>query len=288
MKFLKKTLSVLLVLSLVLGLCACSSKKNDENIGEIITKAQENMQNLKSMSYGMKMEIGMSIAGQEMNMVMDYDADCILDPIKMKMDVKVDMGALGSTNMTTYIAQDGDKFITYVGADDGDGNISWTKQETDTPAALEQYDPKDSTNLYLKNSGNFKKSTDETIEGTECTRYDGVISKSALGEVFKQSNIIEQFSSLGITEQMFENMVNEFDDMPISIWISKDKTMPVKYEMDMTSIMNKLITAAFSGNEELSEMEVSITKTAISMTFKNFDSVNDIVIPEEALAASAD
>lgn len=37
-------------------------------------------------------------------------------------------------------------------------------------------------------------------------------------------------------------MLTDLGDLPISVWVEKESNLPVKYEMDMTAIMQSIMT----------------------------------------------
>ena len=73
-------------------------------------------------------------------------------------------------------------------------------------------------------------------------------------------------------------------DVPISIWIDKEAMLPVKYEMDMTEMMQSLM-AQVSAAVSMEYPTVSGMK--ISMTIGGIDTVEAITIPDEARNAES-
>ena len=96
--------------------------------------------------------------------------------------------------------------------------------------------------LYLKSGSNFQENGTETIEGKETVRYDGVITNECFNEVFTSTGVLDQFSSLGVDAETAQSMLTDLGDLPISVWVEKESNLPVKYEMDMTAIMQSIMT----------------------------------------------
>ena len=80
-------------------------------------------------------------------------------------------------------------------------------------------------------------------------------------------------------------MLDGIGELPINLWIDEATLYPVKYEMDMTEVMNTLMTNMVASMGEQAEgLTMSIPKMVISMTCKNFNAATDFEIPEEAKA----
>ena len=69
------------------------------------------------------------------------------------------------------------------------------------------------------------------------------------------------------------------------VWIDKASLYPVKYEVDMTRIMDALVSSMIASLGEQAEgLEMSVSKMKVSMTCSNFNNAADFTIPEEAKA----
>ena len=275
---LKKVSGIILVPTMAFGVMGCVGKNNED----AIKTAQEKLADITSMSYDMTMNMEMSAEGQSMKMSTTATVDQIVDPLQMKMDMIMDMGELGATQALAYIVSENDQYVEYIGMDFGDGNMEWQKMELgNLEDQIAQYDGKASSDLYLSSAENFKEKGKETINGSEATRYDGVIPEGDINKVMEASGALSQFSALGINEEDLEAMVKDLGKMAISIWIDNESSYPVKYEIDMTDIMQSLMSNMMKtmGGEE---MELTIDKMFLSMTLSNFNGVEKIEIPEEA------
>ena len=102
-------------------------------------------------------------------------------------------------------------------------------------------------------------------------------------EAIDGSGLTASAQSLGISEEMMAAMYEELDDLPISLWIDGEGYVR-KYEMDMTEMMQKIMAEsmkAMGASEE--DLPVKIEKTVISMVCSEFNAIEEIEIPEEAL-----
>lgn len=274
----KQILAIGLALVMVLGLCACGS----ESAEQVMQKVMENSGSLTSLRYEMEMETSMSVMDQSVEMNTFGTAACINEPVQMEMELNMDMGEMGSATTTMYVVEEDGLATTYVGADMGDGNMIWQKQIMDMEQ-MEQYDAQASFDLYMSSAENFQEQGVETINDVKATRYDGVIKGDAMSEVLTSSGMLAQMSSLGISLEQVEALFGEMGDLTVSIWVDKANYLPVKYELDMTDMMQKMIDAVLNETEE--PIGLTVDLMFMSMTIVGVNDVEEIVIPEAALQA---
>ena len=281
-KMLTKTLAGAVVLALSLALCACGGSSSPE---DALTRAQAAFADVKSMHYTIDMDMGFSADGESMEMNTTAEADCIVDPIMMDMDMTVDMMGLFDMDLKMYVVQDGSTYTMYTGMDNGDGTMSWSKDTLDDLGDIAQYNGKASMDIYLENGSNFKEIGAEDVDGVSAVRYDGVISQDSLKSVMDTSGVLEQYESLGL--EGMEDLLDEMGDLPVSIWLDPDSDLPVKYEMDMTQMMQNMMNKLLAEEEETADIGFTVDKCVISMVCSDYNTVSNIEIPEEALNADS-
>lgn len=272
----KNVLTLTAALALVLALAACDGNPPGGSAEDVIKQAQENMAGVTSMRYTMTMDMEMTAEGEDVNITTDLTADYIVDPMAMKMDMVMDLGEMGSMTTTSYAVKEDSEYVLYTGMDYGDGQMTWIKQTLGGLADLEQYNAQANLDLYLKSAESFKENGTETINGSAATRYDGVISKEALEEVLASSGMMDYLDQMGMdeTSAMLQNM----DDLPISIWVDDESLLPVKYEMDMSAMMQSMMDSVAADED----VDVTIGKVFVSMTVTDYNSVESIQLPAEA------
>lgn len=268
-----------LTLLLVLGLSACGG--NDA--GEAIVKAQEAMADVQSMTYQTVMEMDLSAEGSSVSMSVTADVSAIVDPLALEMAMSLDMGEIGTLDYTSYMVSDTDALTMYSCLDMGDGP-TWIREDVTDMTSLSQYDAKASLDLYLKSAQSFREAGSETVGDYEAVRYDGVIKGDDLNEVLATSGVLEQLSNLGIEESA--DLLTDIGDLPISIWIDQATSFPVKYEMDMSALMQTMLAKMAETDESVSG--ITVDKLIVSMVVTGVDCVDEIVVPEEALTATAE
>lgn len=284
MRKMKKWLALGLVLIMMVSMVGCGGGGDKGKSTEDVMKtAQEELAKVKSMKYDMSMDMNMSAGGQTIESKTTGEVSYNADPLAMQMSMTMDMGAQGKMDMLMYAAKEGDDFVMYMSPDNG---ANWGKQVMADAAQLEQYNAQDSMSLYLDSIDSFKEAGTEQINGSDAVRYDGVISNDAMNEVMEASGAAQQLTQYGITEEQAAEMYKDLGELPISIWIDKESSLPVKYEMDMTAMMQKIMTKVMETMGATAEdAGLTVDKMFISMTLYDFNNVDPIEIPEAAKAA---
>lgn len=283
----KKLLAGLLVLALMLGLCACGGPKTPE---EVIANVNENLAKVKSMTFGMTTEMTMQSFNETVDMTISMDGETTTEPAVVHADMNIDMGAFGSIAMEMYAEQSDSAAVTYINTFG-----QWMKEEVDLSEENGLIDAKGDMSTSLESAVELREIGTETIDGVEATRYDGVITKENLQKVLDSTGMLNELGDvLGMQDGLGDTAENtaELGDIPISIWVDKEAMMPVRYEMDMTELMQALMTQALAAElgedaDALGEDYLTISKVRITMTVGGFDSVEAIVIPDEAKNAAS-
>ncbi|WP_297234156.1 DUF6612 family protein [uncultured Flavonifractor sp.] len=275
MKLGKRAAALALGALLAVSMTACGNGANKEESADQIKAAMEKINAVESMDATMYMEMDMSVMGQSIETDTKMDMSCFNDPVKLKADMTMSMGSLGSVSMSIYAdATDGDYTIYMF-----DGS-SWTTQAADA-SQLGQYDAQQSMDLYLSSGAEYAHAGTEDINGSTADKYTGIIRGDALAEVMKASGAT---SSMETTMGMdLEELYSDLGDMPITVWIDQATGYPVRYYMNMTGVMQSMMKKALAGVEGGDSL--TMDKVEITMDCSNFNNVADFEIPAEALAA---
>lgn len=278
-KNITKWMALGLVLVMLVSLTACGGGGNSTE--DVMKAAQEALNQVTSMRYDMNMDMTLSASGQTMESntsgVIAYNAE----PLTMEMKMTMDMGEQGQLDMVMYAGQEDDNLILYM----SDGT-NWGKQTLADAAQLEQYNAQDSMGIYLENIDSFQEVGIEQVNGSDAAKYEGVIANDALNEVMAASGMEEQLAQYGLTGEEAAAIYQDLGDLPVAIWIDKESNLPVKYEMDMTAMMQNIMTKLFENMDIAAEdMDFTVDNMFISMTLYDFNNVGEIEIPEEAKAA---
>ena len=80
-------------------------------------------------------------------------------------------------------------------------------------------------------------------------------------------------------------MLDGLGEMTEYVWIDEATLYPVKYEVDMTDIMDALMVNLVEAmGEQAQGMSINIPKMKMTMECSNFNNATDFTIPEEAKA----
>lgn len=242
-----------------------------------LAAAMENMEKVKSMDAQMVMNMDMDIAGTALESVTTMDMSVFSEPMRLKADMTVDMGGYGDTSMQIYAEEEDGGMVMYL----FDG-MDWTRQET-TAEELSQYDAASSMDFYLDNTTSFEQQGTEDLDGASAYKYTGVITGESMQEVMESSGALDSLSTLGMDESQMEELLSGLGDISVTLWIDEETLYPVRYDMDMTAIMDSLMSKMLETlGSDAEGVTMSIPKMTMSMTCSHFDNATDFTVPEEA------
>lgn len=280
MKFGKRIAVLALGAALTLSMTACGGTENKDTSSGDISTAMEKLNAVSSLDATMVMEMNMSVMEQTMETKTTMNMSCFNDPMKLKADMTMDMGDLGAVDMSMYAAMDGDTYNMYL----YDGS-SWTTQAVDM-SYLQQYDAKESMNLYLESGDDYTLDGTEEINGSTANKFTGVIRGEALEEVLAASGATSNLEA-SVGDLDLASLYSDLGDLEITVWVDQESGYPVRYAMDMTQMMQGMmdkILAASAEGEDTSGM-LTVDKVNMVMDCFNFNSAADFEIPAEALGA---
>lgn len=248
---------------------------------EKVTAAMEKMAGAKSMDAVMEMEIEMSVAGESMTMWTAMDMTTFLDPLKLRAEITLDMGDLGSMETAIYAQSEGECCTMYL----YDG-ASWVAQ-TVTLEDLERYNAQSGMELYLNGAVDFMEAGTEELESGVADKYTGVIPNESLRDVLEASGALDSVNALlGANAEGLTDLYTALGDLPVTVWLDQASGYPVRFRMDMSDIMDKLSEKLTAGVIDGMEGSLEIPKMTVIMTYTNLDAATDFEIPAEALNAA--
>lgn len=302
MKKRNKILALMLAAVLAVSVTACGGKESGNENASTGTQAekteeaeqvdpfeaaQKNIAAVTSMDAAMLMEMDMEMGAngetQSVESVTTMDMSTFSDPVRLKLDMTVKASVAGqeqTQDMSVYAETNEDGTCTmYI----FDGS-SWQSQEV-SAAEVAQYDTSTDMAAYMYGDYNFEAVGTEQVDGANAYKYSGVITGDEMKEVILSSGALDQLTSLGMSSADLDSMLDNVGELPINIWIDEATLYPVKYEMDMTDIMDTLMSSMLTALGEQAEgLTMSVPKMTISMTCKNFNAATEFEIPEEAKA----
>lgn len=304
MKKRNKILALMLAAALAMSMTACGGKDTgSENTAseteaeaeapaeeeiDPFAAAQENMAEVTNLDATMVMEMDMEMGADGQTQTMESDTTMEMttftDPLRLKMEMTMDMNAGDAGNMTQNMS------IYAETAEDGtctmymyDGN-SWQAQEVEASDVAE-YNASSDMAAYLSDDYGFEAAGTDQVDGANAYKYSGKITGDDMKEVLLSSGALDQFSSLGIDSSQLEGMMDGLGEITIDLWIDEATLYPVKYEMDMTAVMDALMSNMIEAmGDQAAGLTMSIPKMTISMTCYNYNAATEFEIPAEAKA----
>lgn len=285
MNRMRKILSAVLALALILSFSGCNSAGKQLTPEEVIKTALQNLLNIKSVSYEFNVDTEFSVVGQTVATNTKTTADATLNPMNMKLNMVVSVGSYDATNLEMYALQEENGLTLYTCAD----GKNWMKQEGITADQIAQYNMMDAISLYLSTVSNLQDTGHEQIGDFDTVKYEGTLSSDAFSEVLKVSGMQEQLESLGVDAETAAGFYEELGELPITLWIHPSTFMPVKFEMDMTGMMNSLLNKVLgpAADTVTGSAGMEVGKVKMSCTFLGFNSVDSITVPDAVKNASA-
>ena len=264
--------------ALTIALCGCGNAQQDTaEIEALLAKAQETMATVESMAAEMTMEMDMGMEGETLETTTVANILSQQEPLKLKMDMYMVMSdGTQIDQMQMYAVEEDGHLHTYMAAED-----IWYAETLELDA-LNQYNAEE--NMDLDNITSFQSEGEEEVNGKTATKISGVIAGDAMEEAIADSGLAASAGSMGISEDMMADVYAELEDLPVSLWIDAEGYV-LKYELDMTEMMQKIMTESMKAMGMAEEdIAVDIEKTSITMVCSDFNAVEEISIPEEAMS----
>jgi len=268
------------------SLTGCSFKATPESISK---KVISHMASVKSAAGNMTVEFNGNISipdydqEMDMEMTMDMDFEMTTDPIVSHETGSLDMTAAGqsmSYKTEVYSQVDDDQMLTYTSEDDGD---TWTKTTTDMDDdELENAGAVFNEQLF-KNIQDGEYDTElaedtEKVNDADCYVLSFTCSGDQIRDIMTVSSMEDMFE--GIDDKDLEDT-----DVDISIYVDKKTWEPLKYTMDMADLGALFIESSMGLTGSDIDVDTDIDTFTYEETIDEYNGVDEIEIPKEALKA---
>lgn len=271
----KKTAARIFALALALLLAFALSACGD-SFESAMARAIAELQKVQSQHMDMEVNIAMSAAAGgesvELPVSMSVSMDAVNEP--MLAHAVMDMELMGeSAAVEYYIEQNDGEYTMYIAT----GSLGWVAQSVSADD-LGQFPAAENVGFYLECASAFEKSGEEEINGSTASRYDGDVPADMLSEALKRSGAGELLGSLGLEESGAEGLGA---GMSLSVWLDKESGLPVRYRIDMSALMDELMSAALAAGADVSGVSMEIGEAVVDVTLSNFNGVSGLEIPAE-------
>ncbi|MCR1919538.1 hypothetical protein NSA48_10880 [Frisingicoccus caecimuris] len=253
--------SVMILSAVVFGGCG----KKEVTAESLVKEANENMEKAKSYTGDMDMKMSMNVSSQgvamDMDMGMQGTIEYTAEPEIVHMKGTMDVSLLGlSMDMDMYSQVEDDKATVYMCMMN-----EWMKSETGIDESSIQ-------DMYaIAEDGKDMTLAEETEKIGDREVY--VLTSTITGEEFQEIMGVMENMTEGVGDMNWSNM-----QANVTMKIYKDTILPASVSIEMSD----------SGEGIESEgVTVKFNNLSVVMNYVDFDSVDSIEIPEEALAAKS-
>ena len=253
--------SVMLLSAVVFGGCG----KKEVTAESLVKEVNENMEKVKSYTGDMDMKMSMNVSSQgvamDMDMGMQGTIEYTAEPEIVHMKGTMDVSLLGlSMDIDMYSQVEDDKATVYMCMMN-----EWMKSETGIDESSIQ-------DMYaIAEDGKDMTLAEETEKIGDREAY--VLTSTITGEEFQEIMGVMENMTEGVGDMDWSNM-----QANVTMKIYKDTILPASVSIEMSD----------SGEGIESEgVTVKFNNLSVVMNYVDFDSVDSIEIPEEALAAKS-
>ncbi len=216
--------------------------------------AKNNMQELKSYSMDINIEMGMDVGGITVNLPINLNTDVDVDNRMSKMTISSELMG-NNISSTTYVDGTDENHIIQYSSNDG---TTWQMIEV-------QNDDNQLNNLV--NPDNIKQ-----IESDDENYY-----------VYEATLVKDQMSGIinkNLTDNDMVGSIDITDNIVFKYYINKKTKYVEKIVANLTDIMDV--------TDEESGQKVKLTKLNFEIKFSNFNEIKNIVIPDAVKKSSTE
>lgn len=284
----KKGIAVLLAALMLASvwLVGCGERSPEE----LWATAKENIVTTKSARLHMTMDMAFDLQGETTSMTMKMDEACTQDPLSAEVNMTMDMGSLGKMDTTMYLVQEGKEYVSYTKVSGGildDEDVGWSQSTIDV-TDLKQYNAMDNAKLYLDVLNSFQSAGKEAIGSYNTIRYDGKVTGQDISKMLDTlgDNVSSMLSTADASTMA--DLFSQLDGIPMSVWIDQKTALPVRYEMDLSGMVNQLMRTMINALGSLSSeaVDFQVSKARVTVECSDYNAVAPITVPQEVLDAA--
>lgn len=284
----KKGIAVLLAALMLASvwLVGCGERSPEE----LWAAAKENIVTTKSARLHMTMDMAFDLQGETTSMTMKMEEACTQDPLSAEVNMTMDMGGLGKMDTTMYLVQEGKEYVSYTkvsGGILGGEDVGWSQSTIDV-TDLKQYNAMDNAKLYLDVLNSFQSAGKEAIGSYNTIRYDGKVTGQDISKMLDTlGDNVSSMLSTADTSTMAD-LFSQLDGIPMSVWIDQKTALPVRYEMDLSGMVNQLMRTMINALSSLSSeaVDFQVSKARVTVECSDYNAVAPITVPQEVLDAA--
>ncbi len=300
----KQFLTGLAVVAAASMLCGFDSAETLDSLSEKMAAAEVDLQSMSmnmdiSFDAALNMSDGTNTNEMPISATGSMQVDYTLDPIAMKMDGSYNVAALSDgqdVTIESYMTTGEDGTMTMYVKDPTSG--SWAAQSD--PSGINMKDLMDSATGQSMSFGemaewglNFELAPEAAdVDGAECYLLSCTIDSAALNTILQKAS---ETTGQDLTADEDVSMVLSLFDgivMNIEYYVDASTYLPAKMHMDLngsdlstiSSLVSQMMAGATAEGAASTTIELVLNDCSIDATIA-YNSVDEIVIPDEVLAA---
>ncbi len=265
---------------------------------EMLELALRKLESAESMRSSLVMDMDIKVFRLRTGIEASMDMVSFRSPMKIKSEIKLDMGLLGDTELQAYAREKDGKYQLFIKGTDG-----W-KAGKAALSEVQKYDGMELVKVYLEQVEELEVTGIEMLDGKKAYKFTGVIKNDGLEKVLLDTGSLQILStlfgdsilkSLGTflqDEEEVAKLLKLAEDMELTLWIDAQTGYPLQCTMDITEMMSdayKLMTPKVASGSKKSERDIwshiGITKTEIVIKCSQFNTAKDFTIPGAATRA---
>lgn len=247
-------------------LSGCGTKATPENL---LRDMQKNAEEKESVLMNFKIEMAFTDGSADVSLGVDMNMETVAEPesVHGKGTVSLNMDGVDfDVETEMYSVKEEDEYVTYSLMQD-----QWTREVADDGEMTGEVD--NIAEDVQEYADQFKLSEElVTINDKECFELTGELGGDLFSEMI-QMDMLDSLEEYGIDEDALADMV-----FPCTIDIYRDSILPARLYFEMSDTIASI----------LEDSGVTISECYVDMTFMEYDTVEEITVPEEVITSAAD
>lgn len=263
-----------------LALClACLSACVSATAEQRLAAASERLGRAGSLSYTAVMDIRLAADGWSRETSMTSRVSVSSEPAAVYYEsVTAASDFEQPSEYRAYVVSEGELYCAY---ENWDG--VWTRRDLGGAEELSSFDLRSNIELWTSGLSSVTWAGSELIDGRRATRYDCVVGPEGVDAIMAGSGAYMALPVLGLSQERAMEVLSGLGELSYSVWISNRQCLPLRYEIDMTDIMDQFLQNITS--PVLSGVTVRVERLTVSLSLSDYGAVEPIELPAEALNA---
>lgn len=256
MRIFKEITAIIMAGAMCMGLCGCST---DLDTMLLMKKVYDSAEKTKSAEgdFECKAEGKYGIIPLKLNMEGDWEYTA--EKPTIKLDAEIGLGILGDIDAEVYIRVNENIVELYAGVEKLGEGMNWIQSRAEIPEGTSP-DVKGFVNMIDKGSVLVTRGEEKQISGVKAVKLTLTLPGDMIGVALGNQSCV-------------------VGDIVIDAWVNKSSGRIMKIESELSELAKLIISTAMEEDAD----SIKITSMPLTVEFEEFDTVEKIVIPEEAL-----